>query len=88
MPRSKRAVPLPGGRVTLERSQTGAIAICRPSCTLLARRLKYSDNALMLSGTMASTWGRAGAAQTETPSAETKSNESCMVAIWVIGRCW
>lgn len=53
----------------------------RLSWTLEARRLKYSEMTLILSGSLAarSSMGYVGAAHAEAASAGTKNNEACIV---------
>jgi hypothetical protein len=67
------------GRETLERSQAGGAAHDRDSCTLEARRLKYSEMLWMLSAASSVILGKVGAAHTEAASAETRSSEACIV---------
>jgi hypothetical protein len=64
---------IPGGRETLERSQTGGEEK-RFSWTLAARWLKYSETARILAGSSGVILGKAGAAETEAASAEVRKN--------------
>lgn len=71
-------VSLPAGRETWDKSQSGAASCDRLSCTLEARRPKYSERARILSGMLASAsiLGKMGAAQAETAKADVRNSET------------